>query len=236
MHKACVAIATVALLGGCASVKDTQLTATPGNGPRAAQTIGYTGSASTVITAMSPAKAAFGLVGALAEIETGKRIVRENGIEDPAEGVARSLAGELAAAHSSQLAATPLLIDRSGLRIPSPEAVAGAAGSANFVVDVETQGWGFAYYPVDWGHYHVLYTARVRLVDAASKTTAAEHFCKWDSDKREPKLTSDELLDGKAAGFKSLIAKASAACADEFRAVLGLSAAKSAAAATTTGG
>jgi hypothetical protein len=128
-----------------------------------------------------------------------------------------------------------LSLDHSGMTIPSPEKVASAAASANFVVDVETQGWGFAYYPTDWGHYHVLYTARVRLVDAASKTIAAEHFCKWDSDKREPKLTTDELLDGGAKGFKAMIAKAATACKDEFRGVLGL-AAKSAATATAAGG
>lgn len=229
------AFASLALLAGCANVSDTSLTSAPAAGPHPNQVIGYTGSAATGLLAMSPGKAAFGMIGGIAMAEAGKRIVRENNVEDPAAGMARGLAHELADVRSAQLAPQPLTLDHSGMLIPSPEKVAAAAGGASYVVDIETQNWGFAYYPTDWFHYHVMYLARVRLVDAASKTIAAEHVCKWDSDKREPRLTSDELLDGGAKGLKSMIAKGALACQDEFRGVLGLSAAKSAAIASAAG-
>lgn len=208
-------------LAGCASTKDTNL-ASGGAGPHAGQVVGYTGSHADGFMAMSPAKAAFGGLGALAMVETGKRIAKETGIEDPASELAHNLAAELAAAGGAQLAAAPAPVAHGGLLIPSPAKLSAAAAGAQYLVDVETQNWGFAYYATDWGHYHVNYWARVRLVDASTKAIAAEHLCKWDSDKTRPRLTTDELLNDHANGLKQLFAQGAGACADEFRGVLGL--------------
>ena len=36
---------------------------------------------------------------------------------------------------------------------------------ADYVLDVKTANWMFAYYPSDWSHYRVMYVARFRLIE-----------------------------------------------------------------------
>ena len=86
---------------------------------------------------------------------------------------------------------------------------------ADYVLDVQTLNWSFAYFPTNWTHYRVMYAARVRLIDATSKAVVAEAGCRSvpSDDKDAP--TYDQLLADKAALLKSHLAKAAAACADQ---------------------
>ena len=55
--------------------------------------------------------------------------------------------------------------------------VVAASQGGDFVLDVKTLTWMFNYYPTDWAHYRVSYPVRLRLIDAATRTVAAESAC-----------------------------------------------------------
>ena len=209
--------AGAAALAGCANVHDTPLASAPMGTQGRPIIVGYTGSEPAGMLAGHPGKALIPFVGGVAMASDGLRVVRDNHIEDPALDQARRLAEAFSAAHAGHVAQAPLALKRGGLLIPSPAQVAAAAGGADYVVDVETQAWGFTYYARDPTRYHVLYAARMRLVDARRGAIAAEHICRWDSDKKSPRLTREEMLGAGAAGLKAQIAKAADQCLAAYR-------------------
>jgi hypothetical protein len=172
----------------------------------------------TIMTAMSPAKAAFALVGAAAMLAEGKQIIADNNVVDPSQGVARDVAADLARAKSARVAEAPLSFERKGMTVPKPAALSAAAPGAAYVVDVDS-GWILAYFPVDWAKYKVIFNSNMRLVDTKSQTVVAKHFCNWDGEKRgDPKFAREDLLGESAKGLKDALARGAAYCAGEFKA------------------
>jgi hypothetical protein len=159
--------------------------------------------------AFTAGKAAFAVIGAIAAISEGNSIVKENGIEDPAQLVSDSLIKKLATAKS--ITAVP------GQGVQASDDVAGIVAAnpgAQYILDYKSLGWMFNYYPTDWSHYRVSYSGRLRLIDAATKTVVAESACRsvQGDDKNPP--TKDQLLENKAELLKAHLAKAGAACVD----------------------
>ena len=66
----------------------------------------------------------------------------------------------------------------------------------------------FNYYPSDWSHYKVTYTARLRLIESASEKVVAETLCTTVQGDDENPPTQEQLLENKA----SLLNLVSAAC------------------------
>ncbi|MAK82374.1 hypothetical protein [Phenylobacterium sp.] len=210
------AVAATLVLAACATVEDIPLASSTGAGPKPGDAIGFSGSASEVITTMQPANAAFGAIGGLMALQDGKAIVSENQIADPAGPLARQMAAELAQSRSARLA---------DVAIPAGDkaAVAQAQQAYSHVVFVDTLYWGFVYFATDWAHYNVLYTARLRLFDNAENENVALKTCSWESEKAgRVRYTRSELLANNAQQLKAELAKAADTCADEFRGVLGL--------------
>jgi len=68
--------------------------------------------------------------------------------------------------------------------------------------------------PTDWTHYRVSYTARLRLIDAATKTVVAESACTGvQGDDKNP-APKDQLLENGAWPLKGYLAKAGEACTE----------------------
>ncbi|WP_430420701.1 hypothetical protein [Phenylobacterium sp.] len=180
--------------------------------------VAYSGSMTTIMTAMSPGKAAFAIVGAAAMIAEGKQIIADNQIIDPSQGIAREVATDFAQARSARVADAPLGVERKGATVPKPAALAAAATGAAYVVDVDS-GWILSYFPVDWAKYKVIFISNMRLVDAKSLAVVAKQSCSWDGEKRgDPKFTRDELLNDNAKGLKDALARGASFCAGEFKA------------------
>lgn len=159
--------------------------------------------------AFTAGKAVFGLIGALAATSAGNAIVKENEIEDPAITIASGLQAKLAAAKNTRQ------LDSSGVADKDDTAtVVAASQGGDFVLDVKTLGWMFSYYPTDWMHYRISYSARLRLIDSANKSVLAESACTsvQGDDKNPP--TKDQLLDDKATLLKEYLAKAATACTE----------------------
>ncbi len=115
----------------------------------------------------------FGLIGAAEMISAGNKIVKEDQIPDPDIRIGHELAQRLASERDMRVIA-----DDKVAANDSPSALASTYPGADLLLDVKTLSWMFVYYPTDWSHYKVIYSARVRLIDTASKGILAETACK----------------------------------------------------------
>jgi hypothetical protein len=158
---------------------------------------------------MTPAKATFGLIGAALMISEGNKTVANNHIADPADAIAEALLSAMQSAQGMQIAASPVRIDNE-----DPARIAALAkGKARYVLDVRTLMWQMGYFPTDWTHYRVIYTAKARLIDVDAGSVVAEAFCKQIPESNTGAPTFDDLLALNAARLKAANAAYAQACA-----------------------
>ena len=161
-------------------------------------------------TSFTAGKAAFGLLGAAAMISEGNEIVKKNNIEDPALKISQELAVKLKEIRSMTVVSngnsTATNDDISLLLSTYPK--------TDYLVDAKTLGWMFNYYPTDWSHYKVTYSARFRLIESSTKKVIAETLCQsvQGDDKNPP--TKDQLLENQAKLLKEHLGKAASACVE----------------------
>jgi hypothetical protein len=200
------------ILSGCVSTRNAALTAdrTPA---LQGKTIVVSNRPRADFVAMTAGKAAFALVGAVAMIEAGNAIVKDNGVDDPTVLLAQNLIGE-AELRYGVVAATPssVPIDTTDLA-----KMAHAASNADLLLDVQSLGSQFRYFPTDWSHYAVDSAFKVRLLDVRSASLMAEGFCRQTTQKEPSPPTKDELLADKAARLKSILATQRDACLQQLK-------------------
>jgi hypothetical protein len=154
-----------------------------------------------------------GLFGSAVMIIAGNALVEENSIPDPADAIAKGLAKAFEATYGTRLIDTPIPVN-SGEPADIADAVKSAA---SFVVDVQTTDWGFIYFPTDWTHYRIIYTAKARLIDVAGKSVVAEGYCMQNPKDNEDAPTYDELLANKASLLKGKLALIADECVGRIR-------------------
>jgi hypothetical protein len=203
-----LALAVALLLGACASVNHAPISKDASAKLQGKSVV----SAKYVkpdFSAFTAVKATFGLLGALAMISEGNAIVTDNEIEDPALIVSAGLQKRLSTSRNMTAVATSQVIDKDEVAV-----VVASNPGGDFVLDVKTLNWMFSYYPTDWAHYRVVYGARLRLIDAATKSVIAESSCNSVQGDDEHPPSKDQLLENKAALLKDYLSKAALNCAD----------------------
>jgi hypothetical protein len=163
--------------------------------------------------ATTPVKAAFGGLGAAMTINEGNKIIRENAVEDPAVYIAQTLASDLQERYKTRLSP-------KGAPVASDE-VADLVKNANgsdLVLDIRTINWSFVYFPTSWGKYRVIYSARLRLVDARSGRVLAEGGCHRVPEQTAESPSYNELVANSAARLKHELKTAADFCISEFKA------------------
>ena len=157
-------------------------------------------------------KMMFGLIGAAAMVEAGRKLVAENSLEDPAPIVARSLQ-QAAMDHYGTVASAnpPASIDETDIL-----KLAQAARGADLLFDVQVTGWGFAYKP-SLTHYFVLLGVKLRVIDVPNKALIAEGFCSRNDKDAKGLPTYDQLLAEHGALLKSKLKADTDACIEEFK-------------------
>ncbi|WP_157050743.1 hypothetical protein [Herbaspirillum rhizosphaerae] len=158
--------------------------------------------------AMTAGKAAFALFGTFAMIAEGNQIVEKNQIDDPANAIASALTSSLSEKYGAKAIPAPIAVNSED----AAQISASAKDKARYVVDVQTVGWGFGYFPTDWSHYRVFYNAKARLIDAQSKSLIAEGFCKRFPTEQEGAPTYDELMANQATLLKEKLSSAMSEC------------------------
>ena len=169
-------------------------------------------------SAMTAGKAAFGLFGAGAMIAAGNKIVDDNAIADPADIIERELVPAVAKHYGLKLkeGASPVI------KASKPKEIAATQPDVDYVIDVESTGWMFAYYPTDWDKYWIGYGAHVTLIDRASGKAIADAFCNANTNKHAASPSKDSMLENNAQLLKDVTAAQGWACVhllakDEFR-------------------
>lgn len=160
-----------------------------------------------------PGNAVFGIVGALVAQEQGNSLVKQYMVQDPAAQVAQLLAQRLVQERGMVLLAPP----QTALASDDIGAVLAAQPGADYILDIKTTGWATMYYPTDWTHYKVSYSARLRLIDAHSKLVLAQQACYSVQKDNEPKPPSkDDLLAHDASLLKQRLVLGASDCMNGF--------------------
>jgi hypothetical protein len=206
MRNRSFALFFVAALSGCATVSNTPLSQQASEQLRN-KTLTVVNYPAADFSAFTAGKAMFGLIGAAEMTAAGNKIVKEDQIPDPDIRIGHELAQRLASERNMRVIA----IDKVAAN-DSPSTLASTYPGADLLLDVKTLSWMFVYYPSDWSHYKVIYSARVRLIDTASKDILAETACKTvqGDDKHPP--TREQLLDDHGALLKDYLNKGADAC------------------------
>ena len=149
---------------------------------------------------MTAGKATLGLFGAAAMIGTGNDIIKVNDISDPAIAIRDALLTEFAARQGlSIVAATETKV---GATTTDVQRIVKASPKADLLLDAQTVNWSFAYFPTDWNSYRVIYSIKVRLIDANAGKTIAEGFCQRFPEKTADAPSRDQLLENQAERLK----------------------------------
>jgi len=207
MRRLLVISVAAAMLGGCASINKQPLSSAA-SATLKGQTVVQSSRKLPDFGAMTPGKAMFGVLGAVAMISEGNKLVATHQVADPANAIARELAAALASAHDLRIVQNPAPVSAQ-----EASALAGElGGKARLLVDVQTVNWSFVYFPTNWSRYRVMYTANARLVDLEAKRVVAEGFCKRIPETDAGAPTYDELMAEGASGLKRELSRAADEC------------------------
>lgn len=204
-----IVIAVVAgMVSGCVSVKQIPMDSSSASAI-GGRTVVLTEREKPSFGAMTVGKAMFGALGAAAMISAGNKIVGDNNVDDPAPYISSRLSKELADKRSVGVSDKKMSVTGS-----SQKEIMGS--SQDLILDVMTVNWSVAYFPTDWSHYRVIYSAKASLIDAKSKVVLAEGFCAKVPEQTPESPTYDQLLANGAERLKQELKMAADYCVGEF--------------------
>jgi hypothetical protein len=203
------------VLAGCASTKTVTLKSDALRGHEGG-TVAVSSHEKPGFVAMTAGKAAFGMLGAMAMISAGNQIVSDNQIADPAENIGSQLVADLAALNTLKISSKAPAVAKTG----DTSALAKLYGDSDVLLDVQTVGWGFSYFPTDWNSYRVTYNAKARVIETRGGKLLAEASCVRVPENGPEAPSYDQLTSNGAAGLKAELKKAAEQCLGEFRSKL----------------
>lgn len=209
MKKLLLASALAVALSGCVSAP---IKTVDSASELQGKTIAVTHYAMPDFSAMTAGKAMFGMFGAGAMIKAGNDLVKKDQIPDTSVAVAEKVARDL------QKNRGDTVLPSNGV-VASDDNVATLVKDypgADLIVDVKTVTWMSAYFPSDWGKYHVVYNARMRVLDGHTGQLVAQSICKSTSPDEAHAPTKDQLEANDGQMLKSLLQKAGDSCVSLF--------------------
>ena len=213
MKRCLLVLAALCLLPACVSVPPASKVATESVDAWRGKTVATTTRSREALVAMTAGKATFAMLGALAMIEAGKKIVADNGIDDPVP----LLSQELLQAAMQKYTLQPAAAGTVTVATDDVAKLAQAAGSADLLLDVQSLGATFRYFPTNWTHYAVDSAFIVRLIDVKGKRLAAGGMCRLTSEKEPNPPTHEELLADRAQRLKAILESQRASCSQKFK-------------------
>jgi hypothetical protein len=163
-------------------------------------------------TAFTAGKAAFALLGAGAMIAAGNQIVKENEIADPADVLERELASAVIKQYGLALKAGSSPV----IKATKPKDIAATQSDVDYILDLQSTGWMFAYIPTNWDAYWISYSAHAQLINRVSGKALADGFCYSDTQKHPMPPTKASMLANKAQLLKDVTASLGWHCAQVF--------------------
>ncbi|WP_237064435.1 hypothetical protein [Microbulbifer zhoushanensis] len=213
MIKKLIVLTLAVVATGCAGVKNMPLSADAGPMIEGRQLSGVSREKPDFI-ATTPGNSMFGAVGVIAMVKTGNKLVKENNIEDPAGRIYDILADAMAQEHKL------VLLDDNTVTAEGNdvEELTAQVNDSRLLLDVQTLGWKFLNFPLNFSKYQVGYGVRMKLVDTSTNEILAEAQCGQASPEEvEQAPTHDELLANNASLLKQKLREAADHCANEFK-------------------
>ncbi|WP_237056148.1 hypothetical protein [Marilutibacter chinensis] len=152
--------------------------------------------------AMTAGKASFGLIGAGAMYAAGNKLVDENNVADPATLIREQLASSLRTSFGAEV----LNVDAEPTDAKKPRQIAATHPEADYVLDVRSTGWGYAYYPMDWNSYWVNYGVQVQLVETATARQVSNMACNASTRDHANRPSRDQMHANGAQLLKDVTA------------------------------
>lgn len=199
-----------AMLSGCISVPKQAVSDKAVAGWQG-KTIAVTERSREALVAMTAGKAAFGVFGAAAAVDSGKSIVKEDAIKDPAREVSRSLV-QIA---EQRYGVVPAAIGPVQTDSDDIAALAAAAHGADLLIDVHSLGETINYFPLDWSHYWVGSGLVLRVIDVRRAVVLGGGMCHRDSRKESSPPTRSDLLADHGELLKDMLGLQWDSCRDE---------------------
>jgi hypothetical protein len=208
LNKISTVLIAAVILSGCTTVNHVPLTISASK-DLIGKTIIATHYEKADFSAFTAGKAAFAIVGAAAMIAEGNKIVTENKIPDPAIAITATLLEKMQLSRAIKIQTSTNISSKDDI----PSLISGYPG-AEYLLDVKTFNWMFNYYPSDWSHYKVTYSARMRLINTSSKKVISETMCSTVQGDDNNPPTKEDLLKDEASLLKDYLKKASSACVE----------------------
>lgn len=205
MKRILLAAMLTAALSGCVSAP---IKTVSSESALQGKTIILTEYATPDFTAMTAGKAMFGLFGAAAMLKAGNDLVAKDQIADPSIAVGEKIAQDLVDNHGGKLLPNNRVVASSD----SVSTLLKEYTGADLIVDVKTTGWMSAYFPSDWGKYHVIYNARIRVLDGKTGNLVAQAVCKTSFPDKDHAPTKDQMLANDGQVLKELMHNAGDSC------------------------
>jgi len=199
------------ILSGCVSTKNVAVPTDTISKMKGKSLIVTTGKKPD-FAAMTAGKAVFGMLGAIAMISQGNKIIKENNVNDPALYIGSKLANDLSKKRAIKA--------DSKVKIESTDDISQLTkkyNNENYILDIRTINWSFAYFPTDWNNYRVIYSTKLRLIDVHDNKLIAEGFCSQVPDQTEKSPSYDQLLEANAQGLKNELKISADKCLQAFK-------------------
>lgn len=151
-------------------------------------------------TAMTAGKAMFGLLGGGAMVVAGNKIIDENQVADPAEILERELVPALSKRYGLVVkpASTPIITEKKAAKIAATQT------DTDYILDIRSGGWMFAYEATNWDKYWALYSVQIQLIDAKSGALVSNMGCNASNQKDPNAPTREAMLANQAALLKDI--------------------------------
>lgn len=155
----------------------------------------------------TPATVQFALLGALAAIASGNKLIAENSVEDPAGAISAGLMGVMEVYQGARLVGPAVAANTNDVS----QLASAAKSKAKFLLDVQS-GWNAWYLTESLGRYRVGYSARVRLINVDTQSVIAQGGCDHRPRHAAGAPTYDELWADRGAEVKKQLEEAAHVC------------------------
>ena len=158
-------------------------------------------------------KAAFGVLGSVANVASGDKLVKDINLENPAPAMEASLKAYLTS-KTGLNAGTDL--DYSAKDAKKPKKL--PLGEADYVLDVTTKLWGVNYFPTNWVNYQTYYTGDITLFDGTTGDIVAQNVCQYkypETAAESPSYT--ELVSNNGTLLKANVQRLADRCVEDFK-------------------
>lgn len=202
-------VCATGLLGGCATTSISTDEDASGNLPPSGRTLeavpadllrdrslGVRTGSTPSFYADTPGRRNFGILGVIAMMREGNRLVEAYGLEDPAAQLSEDLVASLALQNRMQTS---------------------TRDAADLLLDIKTINWDFRPYRNDPDNLYVVYSARISLVDRRNGEVLAEGKCRSRRDRDGDSATLDQLLADGARRLQTELREAAHECAQRVK-------------------